>query len=88
MIRLHALHDWRRYEYIHTVPRCWAPHTQTQMHGVQLVPIMIRPCEPKLQYEPTIRSDLRGARPLQGGKLLCLLSRPSQSQQPRHAPLR
>ena len=30
-IRFHALHDLRRY----TVPRCWAPHTQTQMHGVR-----------------------------------------------------
>ena len=26
MIWFHALHDLRRY----TVPRCWAPHTQTQ----------------------------------------------------------
>ena len=26
-----TLHDLRRY----TIPRCWAPHTQTQMHGVR-----------------------------------------------------
>ena len=31
MIWFHALHDLRRY----TVPRCWPPHTQTQMYGIR-----------------------------------------------------
>ena len=37
MIRFHALHDLQRY----TVPRCWAPHTQTQMYGI--LAMMVRP---------------------------------------------
>jgi hypothetical protein len=34
MIRLHAVHDLRRY----TIPQCWTPHTQTQctVYGVMI----------------------------------------------------
>ena len=54
MIRYHALHDLRRY----TVPRCWAPHAQTQMHGVLISYL----AEDRWFLTPTRRTRHRGAR--------------------------
>ena len=56
MIWLHALHNLRRY----TVPRCWAPHTQTQMYGI--LAMMTRPYKPRDSARSALLTAVRHRR--------------------------